>query len=175
VRFLLGGRLSLTALGRHGEGTAYAKHNIKAVDSLLGNRHLYRERDGVYRAIASTLLFGCRRPVIVVDWSDCELGEHWMVLKAAVPVRGRSISIYERVYPFKRYNSPRAHREFLAALKSVLPVHCCPIVVTDAGFRGPWFRAVESHGWDWVGRIRNMTKYYRKDTGRWCFTDSLYK
>jgi hypothetical protein len=46
--------------------------------------------------------------------------------------------------------------------------------VTDAGFRGPWFRAVEAHGWDWVGRIRNKIKYYREDTGRWCFTDSLY-
>ena len=28
-------------------------------------------------------------------------------------------------------------------------------MVTDAGFRGPWFRDVEARGWDWVGRIRN--------------------
>ena len=39
-------------------------------------------------------------------------------------------------------------------VKSVLPEGCRPIVVTDAGFRGPWFRDVEALGWDWVGRIR---------------------
>ena len=69
---------------------------------------------------------------------------------------------------------PSAHREFLHALKLVLPESCCPIVVTDAGFRGPWFRAVEELGWDWVGRIRNKIKYLNESTGRWCFTDSLY-
>lgn len=27
--------------------------------------------------------------------------------------------------------------------------------MTDAAFRGPWLKAVEAQGWDWVGRIRN--------------------
>ena len=82
---------------------------------------------------------------------------------------------YSRVFPFKRYNSPSAHREFLSGLKLVLPDECCPIVITDAGFRGPWFRAVEALGWDWVGRIRNKIKYFNERTGRWCFTDALYE
>jgi hypothetical protein len=56
----------------------------------------------------------------------------------------------------------------------ILPDGCQPIIVTDAGFRGPWFREVESYGWHWVGRIRNKIKYYREETRRWCFTDSLY-
>jgi hypothetical protein len=175
VRALLtGGKLSLTHLGRSLSGPAHVKHQIKAVDRLLGNRHLQRERDGIYRAIASTLLFANKRPVIIVDWSDFELGRQWLMLKAAVPVGGRAIALYERVFPFKRYNSPGAHREFLRALRSVLPEGCRPIIVTDAGFRGPWFREVESYGWDWVGRIRNKIKYYREQTQRWCFTDSLY-
>lgn len=176
VRALLGGgRLSLTQLGRHRGGTAFAKHNIKAIDRLLGNGHLHAEREQIYRAIAKTLLAGTKRPVIAIDWSDFELGRQWVMLKAAVPVGGRAVSIYERVYPFKRYNSPGAHREFLAALKATLPEGCGPILITDAGFRGPWFRAVEALGWDWVGRVRNRIKYYREETGRWCFTDSLYK
>jgi hypothetical protein len=175
VRALLaGGKLSLTHLGRSLSGPARVKHQIKAVDRLLGNRHLQRERDGIYRALAKTLLFGSNRPVIVVDWSDFELGRQWLMLKAAVPVGGRAISVYERVFPFKRYNSPSAHREFLCALYGILPDGCRPIIVTDAGFRGPWFRAVEAYGWDWVGRVRNKIKYYREETGRWCFTDSLY-
>jgi hypothetical protein len=90
------------------------------------------------------------------------------------PIGGRAISLYERVFPFKRYNSPGAHLEFLRDLRSILPEECRPILVTDAGFRGLWFRAVEAYGWDWVGRIRNKIKYYRESTGRWCFTDSLY-
>jgi hypothetical protein len=89
VRALLaGGKLSLTHLGRSLSGPARVKHQIKAVDRLLGNRHLQRERDGIYRALAKTLLFGSNRPVIVVDWSDFELGRQWLMLKAAVPVGG---------------------------------------------------------------------------------------
>jgi len=118
---LSGGKLSLTHLGRSLNGSAHAKHQIKAVDRLLGNRHLQRERDGIYRAIVQTLLLGNKRPVIVVDWADFELGRQWLMLKAAVPVGGRAISLYERVFPFKRYNSPGAHREFLRALHAVLP------------------------------------------------------
>lgn len=171
---LIGGKLSLTQLGRSLTGVARVKHQIKAVDRLLGNRHLHRERDDIYRALARTLLAGMRRPLIIVDWSDFELGREWVMLKAAVPVGGRAISLYERVFPFKRYNSPGAHLEFLRDLRSILPEGCRPILVTDAGFRGPWFRAVEACGWDWVGRIRNKIKYYRESTGRWCFTDSLY-
>jgi hypothetical protein len=57
--------------------------------------------------------------VIIVDWSDFELGRQWLMLKAAVPVGGRAISLYERVFPFKRYNSPGAHREFLQALRAI--------------------------------------------------------
>lgn len=175
VRGLLaGGRLSLTDLGRSLDGPAQVKHQIKTVDRLLGNEHLHDERDGIYRAVAHSLLAGCKRPVIIVDWSDFELGRQWLMLKAAVPVRGRALALYEQVFPFRRYNSPGAHREFLRHLRSVLPEDCRPIIITDAGFRGPWFREVESYGWDWIGRVRNKIKYYREETGRWCFTDSLY-
>ncbi len=171
---LMGAKLALTQLGRGLRGTAHTKHEIKMVDRLLGNRHLQAERQDIYRALAATLLRGVKRPVIIVDWSDFELGREWLMLKAALPLGGRAFSLYERVFPFKRYNSPGAHREFLRELHAVLPAECRPILVTDAGFRGPWFRAVESCGWDWVGRVRNKIKYYRAETGRWCFTDSLY-
>ena len=172
---LVGGRLSLTQLARRRAGHAFEKHHIKAIDRLLGNGKLHRERRQVYAAIARSLLRGVKRPVIVVDWSDFEPGRKWVMLKAVVPVGGRGVTIYERVFPFKRYNSPSAHREFLSELKCVVPMGCQPIVVTDAGFRGPWFRAVEACGWQWVGRIRNMIKFHNEHTGRWCFTDSLYK
>lgn len=169
-----GGKLSLTHLGRQREGTAHVKHHIKAIDRLLGNERLHAERDGVYRALAASLLFDVREPVVLVDWSDFEFGRQWVMIKAAVPVQGRAVTIYEQVFPFKRYNSPGAHREFLDALSGILPSWCRPIVVTDAGFRGPWFRAVEDLGWHWVGRIRNGIKYFNEATGRWCLTERLY-
>lgn len=102
------------------------KHQIKTVDRVLGNQHLHRERGDIYRAPAKTLLAGTRWPLIIVDWSDFELGREWLMLKAAVPVGGRAISLYERVFPSKRYNSPGAHREFLSDLRSILPEGCRP-------------------------------------------------
>ncbi|MFQ5938358.1 MAG: IS4 family transposase [Acidiferrobacterales bacterium] len=172
---LSGGKLALTHLGRNRPGDAFIKHHIKAVDRLLGNRHLHGERLGVYAAMARTLLAHSERPLIVVDWADCELERGLLILKAAVPLGGRAITIYEEVHRLSRYNSPKTHRRFLRHLKEVLPDHVCPIIVTDAGFRGPWFREVESYGWDWIGRIRNSIKYFKPETGRWCDTRSLYR
>ena len=172
---LSGGKLALTHLGRHRAGRAFVKHHIKAVDRLLGNRHLHQEREGVYRALARSVLGKVARPVILVDWADSALAPKQLILKAAVPVKGRAISIYEEVHPMRSYNNARTHRRFLHRLHCILPEDCRPIVVTDAGFRGPWFRDVEALGWDWVGRIRNRIKYLRPETERWCYIHSLYR
>ena len=42
-------------------------------------------------------------------------------------------------------------------LAEVLPDDVCLILVTDAGFRAPWFRAVEPISWHWLARLRNTT------------------
>src|SRR5215831_18367338 len=152
---LHGAKLSLTQLGRARPGETFEKHHIKAVDRLLGNRRLHVERVGVYASIACSVLHRIKRPVIVVDWSDFEPGRKFALLKAVIPLGGRALTLYERVFPFARYNSPSAHREFLVALHAIVPEHCRPVLVTDAGFRGPWFHAVQGLGWDFVGRIRN--------------------
>jgi hypothetical protein len=110
---LVGGRLTLTGLGRQLQTSAFAKHNIKCVDRLLGNPHLQHQRVVIYR---------------------------------------RS----------------------LRNLRAVLPEHCRPILVTDAGFRGPWFREVERYGWDWLGRVRNKVKFALAQTPDWRYTTALY-
>ena len=171
---LVGGRLTLTELGRWLPTTAFVKHNIKCVDRLLGNAQLQHERIAIYRAVARWALAQTPRPVLLVDWSDCEPGHKHLMLKAAVPLRGRALSIYEEVYPLARYNSPRTHRCFLRNLRIVLPAHCQPIIVTDAGFRGPWFREVERYGWDWLGRVRNKVKFALDHTPSWRYTTALY-
>ena len=41
------------------------------------------------------------------------------------------------------------------------------MLVTDGGFKTPWFRAVEKNGWDWVGRVRGTTKLMRLGEDTW--------
>ena len=162
-----GGKATLTELGRNIRGGAFEKHRIKCADRLLGNEHLHAERIAFYRTLAHWLLGAVERPWIIVDWSDVELGHGLLMLKAAVPVGGRALSVYEEVHPLSRYNSSKTHRRFLERLNAVLPEGCQPIIITDAGFRGPWFRAVEALGWDWIGRVRNEIKYRRADSNTW--------
>jgi hypothetical protein len=90
---LTGGRLTLTALGRQLQTAAFVKHNLKGVDRLLGNVHLQHERVTIYRAVARWVLASTPRPVLLVDWSDCEPGHKHLMLKAAVPLSGRALSI----------------------------------------------------------------------------------
>lgn len=173
---LLGGVLTLTHLGRSLSGQSRTKHKRKRVDRLLGNRHLHRERGQIYQALAQWLLVGVERPVILIDGSDCEPGHAWLMLTAALSVGGRAIPLYEKVHRLSAYNSPRTHQRFLKALPQVLPAGCCPILITDAGFRGPWFRAVEQLGWDWVGRVRNRIKVQEAGSDhRWRYTTAIYR
>jgi hypothetical protein len=172
---LRGGTLTLSHVGRALRGSSRTKHKIKRVDRLMGNIHLHRERPRVYRAVAQWLLSNVERPVVLVDWSDCEPGHEWLMLTAALAMGGRAIPIYEEVHRLRVYNSPRTHRRFLKSLQAVLPSGCRPILVTDAGFRGPWFRAVEQLSWDWVGRVRNCIKIYIESNGRWRYTTALYR
>jgi|SRR5215208_998342 len=180
---VLGAKLALTHLGRNLRSAAYAKHSIKRVDRLLGNEHLHRERSLIYRAIAHWLLAATPRPVLLIDWADCgpstkgRQKHRWLLLRAAVPLGGRAVPVYEEVHPLRRYNSPRTHRRFLQHLRAVLPASCSPLLVTDAGFRGPWFREVERYGWDWIGRVRNQVKYRfvgEAQGGTWTYTTALY-
>lgn len=169
-----GGRLALTHLGRNLRSHAFAKHNIKCVDRLLGNRYLHRERFDVYKAMAEWLLSATPRPVILVDWSDCGTNRELLMLKAAIPLGGRALSVYEEVHPLSQHNKPKVHKRFLQKLHAVLPEKCNPIIVTDAGFRGPWFREVERLGWDWVGRVRSSSMYKLGDAETWKKAASLY-
>jgi hypothetical protein len=173
---VLGAKLALTPLGRNLRSAAFAKHSIKRVDRLLGNAHLHGERSRIYRAVAHRLLAATPRPILLIDWADCGPGHRWLLLRAAVPLGGRAVPIYEEVHPLRRYNSPRTHRRFLAHLRAVLPATCTPILITDAGFRGPWFREVERYGWDWIGRVRNRVKcrFAGDVDDAWADTRALY-
>lgn len=171
---LRGGALSLTSLGRALAGAAYVKHKIKRVDRLLGNRKLAAERDKIYGALTRWLIGTQTQPVIVIDWSDLTADRGWHLLRAAAPMHGRTLTLYEEVHPLCRLAHPQVQRRFLLRLRALLPASCTPIIVTDAGFRAPWFRLVESLGWQFVGRVRNRDFARAVGHARWVPSKSLY-
>lgn len=171
---LSGSFLTVTALGRGLHRSAYTKHNIKCMDRLLSNPHLHAERAAIYRALCHRLCATLTRPVILVDWSDIVEQDRLMLIRAALVIEGRAITLYESIYPLKKHNTPKTHQHFLNALKSLLPAQCQPIIVTDAGFRGPWFKSVEALGWSWLGRVRNCVNYRLHSRQQWRRTTDLY-
>jgi hypothetical protein len=62
----------------------------------------------------------------------------------------------------------------MTTLKSMLPSNCKPIIVSDAGFRVPWFKLIESLGWDYVGRVRNATFCKNETDEDWHPIKDLY-
>ncbi|TLF44535.1 IS4 family transposase, partial [Halomonas urmiana] len=149
-------RLGLTALGRALPGPVATKHTIKRVDRLLGNPHLHQERPLFYWLVATLLIGHTTRPLILVDWSPIDDRGRQFLLRAAVPFAGRSLPIFEKVH--HKDGCSRCEAYLLAALAEILPDNATPILVTDAGFRNPWFKAVEARGWTYVGRVRSPTR-----------------
>jgi hypothetical protein len=170
---LHGQSLTVTHLGRAIASDAKEKHCIKRADRLLSNSHLHNERRDLYGLITRLLIGAQTRPVIVVDWSDLDERKGHFVLRACVALEGRSLTLYEQVYTIKTKEKPKSHLAFLQTLHAMLPTECRPIIVSDAGFRTPWFRQVESFGWDWAGRVRNRTEAALAD-GTWQPCKSLY-
>ncbi len=58
-------------------------------------------------------------------------------------------------------------------MSSLTPFYC-PIIVTDAGFRTPWFNLIRSLGWDFVGRVRNRTLCQQASAPDWFPAKDLY-
>lgn len=165
-------RASIAAMGRSLVGRAAPKHGIKRVDRLLSNGRLHLERAEYFKAIAAYLLRRVRRPLIIVDWTQA--AGDLLALVAAVPIGGRAVPVYEEVHPLRKLGNARVQSRFLGSLQRILPQGATPIVVTDAGFHGPFFRAVLELGWDFVGRVRGTataksadgTKFTKKELYR---------
>ena len=170
-----GGALAVTALGRAMKSNAMEKHCIKRVDRLMSNKHLMSEREEIYRSLSHEIIGATQRPIILVDWSDLNEREEIFLLRASTPVGGRSLTLYEEVHDVSTKEKRSTHKRFLAKLRKVLPGDCCPIIVTDAGFKTPWFKQVEALGWDWVGRVRGATCVQLLGKSTWKSCKSLYK
>ncbi len=167
------GSLSLMGISRALNGSIPIRHRIKRCDRLLGNGKLDEDRLQIYKAMARRLLQGLAQPLIIVDWSDLRADRSQQLLRAALVVKGRALTLYEEVHPIAKAQSPIVHREFLHQLKNILPVDCHPIFVTDAGFRSPWFALLNQFGYAWIGRIRNRDMV-SADEHNWIGCKDLY-
>lgn len=175
VQSLLNGKtLSVTGLGRSWQSQAYEKHSIKRSDRLIGSPLLHQDREALYKTMSHRLIGGHPQPIILVDWSDLSANRDFHLLRASIPVGGRALTIYEQTHHQAYAGKPRVHQCFLAKLKAILPEGCCPIIVTDAGFRVPWFKAVLALGWDYVGRVGGHTMMTPHGQGDWLRVEYLF-
>ncbi len=170
---LRGRRCWLTHIGRSMDSAIAEKHSIKRVDRLLGNRTLCGERERWYQWLTGLLVSGSMHPVILVDWSNLDQRQEFFVLRAALAVGGRAIPLYEEVD--SHYASVKVEKRFLRRLKAILPPGCCPILVSDAGFRTPWLNNVASMGWYYVGRIRHRHLVRAANETDWSSNKRLYQ
>jgi hypothetical protein len=162
---LRGGKTSLTAIGRAIATATTHKHGIKRVDRLLGNAAVWRERIAFYRGVARRLIPPGTRPVVIVDWTS--FSPRLWALVAAVSFDGRAIVVYSETHSVGKYIKPAINKAFLRRLRQVLPTNCTPIILTDAGFRSPWMREVARLGWDYVCRVRGLSRLREIGTRDW--------
>lgn len=160
-------KLSLTSLGRGLSNKAQERSNIKKLDRLLGNEHLRKESIEFYKLMNEYVLPKEGRAWIHVDWSCICSTTNQYLLRASLTMKGRSFVLYEECHPKKKENNPTTHKRFLNRLRDVLPSNIHPIIVTDAGFRAPWFHHVRSLGWDFVGRLRSKNAVLLDSSNQW--------
>ena len=170
---LEGADLTLSKLGRSLNTMTTAKHAIKRIDRLLGNTHLHRDKDDIYKWHANLITGANPCPVILIDWSDVREQLRYMTLRASVALDGRAVTLYEQAFEYSKYNSPKTHQYFLDKLQSILPNGITPIIVSDAGFRNTWFRQVQDKGWFWLGRVRGEVSI-KQQNNDWLCNKKLY-
>ncbi len=116
---------------------------------------------------ASFICSGNTMPIVLVDWSDIREQKRLMVLRASVALHGRSVTLYEKAFPLSEQCSKKAHDQFLADLASILPSNTTPLIVSDAGFKVPWYKSVEKLGWYWLSRVRGKVQYADLGAENW--------
>jgi hypothetical protein len=157
VAAMAGHTLSLSRLARAVTGEGRLKAALKRMDRLIGCARVQPEGELVAMALLKQLSGLRRALVIAVDWSAVAPAGEFVELRAAVTQlgMGRALTVYQRVYPLALLGNGRIERALLESLRDWIEVGVEVIIVTDAGFRRPWFAAIEALGWSWIGRVRS--------------------
>lgn len=149
-------QVTVTGLGRNlkSHSKTMTKHDIKRMDRIVSNKHLLTERQDIYKYTASQLIGQQKHPILIADWSPIPGNEIFQLLRISIPMGGRSLTIYEECFEERKLNNTKVHNVFLDELENILPEECQPVILSDAIYKTPWFKAIETKGWYWVGRVR---------------------
>lgn len=168
-----GASLTVSSIGRHLSGKASVKHKINMSWRFLKNPLLKEELPLIYSQIGAQLMDGLREFPIAIDWSGC-CGNKAFLLRASLLYQGRSIVIYNEVHCAKLQENEDVHRNFLLRLKEIVPPNKKVIIVTDAGFKTPWFKEVAQLGWFFVGRVLGNICYKLDSEEQWHLAEHLH-
>lgn len=174
VSLLGGASLTLTSLGRHLQGTAKVKHKINMTWRFLSNHGVYNDSLTIYKNITSAFLPKRASISIGVDWSGC-CGNKTYLLRASFLYQGRSIPIYNEVHPVEELDNNEVHITFLDNLYQLIPAGTQVSIVTDAGFKTPWFHKVAQLGWYFIGRVRGTIHCKLDAQKEWVAVKMLHK
>jgi hypothetical protein len=157
-------RVSIAEIGRSLHVDALPKHCIKRTYRFLRNA-----RVEATEACAALVMLAARRAkghlFVAVDWTDVR---EYKVLKASVPLGGRSVPILFAAYrKWEVFKSQNAFEEgFFRLLKALLPPRCHVVVLADAGFaRTELMRTLQELGLSYVIRVR-LSVWFASD--RYC-------
>ena len=166
--------ISLTRLSRAILGKGCLKAAIKRVDRWIGHPCIEQEAQIVGRQLLAQLSRARLPLIIAVDWSAVSPGGKFVELRAAVTRlgMGRALTVYQQVYPLSKLGNAKVEHALLQALRAWIGQDIEVTMVTDAGFRRPWFAQVERLGWSWIGRIRRGVNVSREgfdwvSAGQW--------
>lgn len=166
-------KLTLTSLGRHAKGRAKVKHKINMAWRFLKNRGVSKDSFTIYQGISQSYLNTLTELNIAVDWSGCCSNEH-LLLRASLLYEGRSIPIYNEVHPEDKLEDENVHNDFLDKLQILLPKEAAITIVTDAGFKTPWFHKVTQLGWYFTGRVRGRIMCKLNEESDWALVKELH-
>ncbi|MCL8145683.1 IS4 family transposase [Enterobacter hormaechei] len=157
---------TVTAIGRAMPGSS-DKVSIKRADRLLNNPNLQRELPLIYAALTASIVGHKTKPMILVDWSNADTAKRHFILRASIAADGRALTLLQKIAAAEDYTCPHLHGAFLKQLKAMLPKDCKPVIVTDAGFKVPWYKSVEKLGWYWLSRVRGKVQYADLGAENW--------
>lgn len=173
MSLLNNGKLTLTSLGRHATGKAKVKHKINMAWRFLSNVGVADDSFRIYEGVAATYLTGFKELKIAVDWSGCCSNEHFL-LRASLLYKGRSIPIYNEVHTKDKQEDNDVHIAFLDKLYALIPQGTQVIIITDAGFKTPWFYKVAQLNWYFMGRVRGVISCKLDDEETWVLVKALH-
>ena len=166
--------LTLTALGRAIDLPIQERSGIQKVNRLLGNKNLLSDYDCIAKTVSQLLIGNTVHPEIIVDWTKYPNSED-AVIRAALAVEGRALTLYEERHPVKKMGNRKIHTGFLKKLSAIIPIESKPIMITDAGFHNDWFKEILKLGWHYIGRIRGIRKYRTATNKRYILCRNLFK